>query len=234
LGEWSYSIDNSVPFNVRISMLGSQERSSRMLSAAAIIARFREGCPLDDGGSDVFNCYETLLDIIGGSRNALEISRLLNIPEARIKSYAGEIVDLLLFNEGNDPYVSLGFPGYGSSADVNRRWKSLILLYHPDKHSNQRDYAERAKKINEVYERIRSAKEHAAGPESREPVKQVKVRSRAGTGKIRRFKHLRYLPDFILALAVITAVILALIFIGIRRHPDAHFQGTEQTVSVPQ
>jgi hypothetical protein len=214
-----------------MSIYGSQERSSRILSAAAVIARFREGRPLDEGGINVFSCYETLLDIISDSHAALEICSLLGMPEAKVRSYAGEIVDILLFNDGNDPYVSLGLPGYASAAEVNRRWKSLILLYHPDKYPNRREYEERAKKINEAYERIRSARGHVAGLRRPESIKKVQVKNRGGTGKIRGLKHLRYLPDFILALAVIVALISALVLIGILRHPDAQFQRQGQSVS---
>jgi hypothetical protein len=234
LGGWSCSPEKGVPFNVRMSAYGSQERSSRILSAAAIIARFREGRPFDEAGINVFSCYETLLDVIGDSHTALEICRLLGVPEARVRSYAGEIIDLLLFNKANDPYTSLGLPRDTPVGDVNKRWKSLLLLYHPDKYSNRKDYEERAKKINESYERIRSAKEQVVFHHRPVPEKEVNVRNRAVTGKIRRFKHLRYLPDFILALAVITAVISALIFIGIPRHQDEHSQGAGQTASVPK
>jgi DnaJ-domain-containing protein 1 len=217
------------------TMYGAEERKSRMLSAAAVIARFKDGRPLGDGNSNIFSCYETLLDITGNSHASLEVCRLLKMPEAKARVYAGEIIDLLLFNRKNDPYLSLGLPGDTPIADVKRRWKSLLLLYHPDKYSNRRDYEERAKKINESYERIRSAKGHVAvGPGQPEPIKKVKVRRRVGTKKIRRFKHLRYLPDFILALAVITALISALIFISILRHPDERSQRAVQTVLVPK
>jgi hypothetical protein len=229
LGIGSYSFEKSVPFNVRMSIYGSQERSSRIISAAAVIARFKDGRPLDEGGNNVFSCYDTLLDIIGDSRTALEICRLLSIPEAKVRSYAGEIIDLLLFNRDNNPYMSLGLRRDTPVVDVNRRWKSLLLLYHPDKYSNRRDYEERAKKINEAYGKIRSARGHVAGPERPVSVKEVKVKS--STEKIRLVKHLRYLPYFILALAVITAVISTLIFINVRSHPDAYSQSAGQAVS---
>jgi DnaJ-domain-containing protein 1 len=211
-----------------MSIYGSQERSSRMLAAAAAIARFKDGRSLDDGTGNDSNIYETLLDIVGDSHTALEICRLLSIPEAKVRSYAGEIIDLLLFNKANDPYVSLGLPRDTPVAAVNRRWKSLLLLYHPDRYLSRRDYEERAKKINESYERIRSAKGHVASPEP-VPVKKVKVKS--SIEKIRLVKHLRYLPYFILALAVITAVISALIFVNILGHPNAYSQKAGQAVS---
>jgi hypothetical protein len=215
-----------------MSIYGPQERSSRILSAAAIIARFREGRPLDEDGMEVFSCYETLLDIIGDSFTAGKICALLGVPEANVRSCAREIVDLLLFNRANDPYLSLGLPRDTPLAAVNRRWKRLLLLYHPDKYSNRKDYEELSKKINESYERTRSAKKQPTLHQRPAQVKEVKAGNRAGTGKIRRFRHLRYLPDFILAIAVITAVIMALIFIGIPRHPDAQSRRSGQTVSV--
>jgi hypothetical protein len=198
---------------------GSQGGSSMMLSAAALIARLREGCPLEGSGIDVFSCYQTLLDIINDSNAASEICRLLNMPETKMRSYAEAIVDLLLFNKGNDPYMSLGLQGDASDEEVNRRWKSLIFLYHPDKYWNQRDYEERAKKINEAYERIHSARRQMTRPQHTAPVKEVKIRKRTGDEQIRHFKLLRHLPGIILAVAVMIAIISALMLIGSLRHP---------------
>jgi hypothetical protein len=212
------------------TMYGTKERRSGMLSAAIIIARFKDGRPLDDGSNNIFSCYETLLDIIDNSHAALEICRLLNISEAKVRSYAGEIIDVLLFNRKNDPYLSLGLPGDTPVADVNRRWKSLLFLYHPDKYSNRRDYEERAKKINESYERIRSATGRMVGPERPVAVKIVKA-SRIVSERMRLLKRLRYLPDFLLALAIMAAVISALIFVSILRHPDARSHRAVQAVS---
>jgi DnaJ-domain-containing protein 1 len=208
-----------------------RDEKEKILPAAAMLARFRAGRQLDDGYHNVFESYETLLDIIGGSHTAQEICRLLKTPEAEIRTCAGQIVDLLLFNRGNDPYVSLGLPGRGTAEEVNRRWKSLILLYHPDKYANQRDYEERAKKINEAYERIRSANRNVPGVESPAPLQKVKVRRLPGSGSLRHFRPLRYLPDIILALVVMTAVISALILIGSLRHSDTHSRGYGQTAS---
>jgi hypothetical protein len=230
-GVWDRYFQKNVPFSVRMSIYGSQERSSRTLSAAATIARFKDGRSLDVGTGNVFSAYDTLLDIIGDSSAAPEICRLLSIPEAKVRSYAGEIIDFLLFNKANDPYLSLGLPRDTPFADISKRRKSLLSLYHPDKCSNCRDYEDRAKKINEAYERIRSAKGQVTYSVRSAPEKEVKIRSRAGTGTIRWLKYLKYLPDFILALAVITALISALIFIGILKHPDAHFQREGQAVS---
>jgi DnaJ-domain-containing protein 1 len=233
--EGVFDVQQQTPAGASMSafrtMYGAEERRSRTLSAAALIARFKDGRPLDDGSNNIFSCYETLLDIIDNSHAAVEICQLLSMPEAKVRSYAEEIIDLLLFNGKNDPYLSLGLPGGTPVADVNRRWKSLLLLYHPDKYSNRRDHEERAKKINESYERIRSAKGHVDGPGLTASPKKVKVKSRAGTGRMRLLKRLRYLPDFILALVVVGAVISALILISILRHPDDRSQGVVQPVS---
>ncbi len=203
---------------------------SAILSAAKSISGFREGRSLREITGDTFEAYETLLDIIGGSHTASRISGILEIPEAGIRSDAQKIIDLLLFNTENDPYTSLGLPGYASPAEVNRRWKSLIVLYHPDKYRNQPGYEERAKRINEAYENIHSAGGRRIVTGSRAPatIRKTPVGRSRGPRRIRRFRYLKYLPDFILALAVIIAIISTVIFINYRNHPHALSQTEEQ------
>lgn len=203
---------------------------SAVLSAAKTICNFREGRSLRDISRDIFGSYETLLDVVGGPHAAGKISGLLNVPEAGIRSDAQKIIDFLLFNSENDPYITLGLPEHASAPEVNRRWKNLIVLYHPDKYRNQPGYEERAKRINEAYEKI-----HSTGGTQILPKKNAAIRAgktmagrSGGPGRIRRFRYLKYLPDFILALAVITAIILTVVFIGYLRHPPAQPQAEEQ------
>lgn len=192
-------------------MYVTEKREDEITATARTILRFKELKRLDDIHESVFRHYESIIDVIedsDGADAARKISALLHIPPAAVRNYAEQIIDLLIFNKENNPYVRLGLPGFGSAEEVYRRWKRLILLYHPDKYFTQPIYEERAKKINEAYEKIRSLRgkrvhftklgNNRYGAGRRRPVK---------CKKIRRFKYLKYLPELILALVVIAALI---------------------------
>ena len=126
----------------------------KVLATATLIRRFHERCSLDEIYDKAIRCYETLIEVIQTPDTARDISALLNIPADTIKYYAGAIIDILLFNNKNDPYLSFGLNRDARLSEVSRRWKSLIVLYHPDKYLNQKIFEEKAKKINELYEEI--------------------------------------------------------------------------------
>jgi len=74
---------------------------------------------------------DTLIESIEKQETAEEISALLGIPTVTIKEHAEAIVNILLFNKEDDPYLSFGLNTDAPLSEVSRRWKSLIVLYHP-------------------------------------------------------------------------------------------------------
>ncbi|GAH69555.1 unnamed protein product, partial [marine sediment metagenome] len=54
-----------------------------------------------------------------------------------------------------DPYAVLGLPHSASLADVNKRYKQLSMIYHPDKEGG---YESAMKLLNAAYESIRREK----------------------------------------------------------------------------
>ena len=123
-----------------------------LLTTATLIRRFHEQCLLDEIYDKATRSYETLIDVIRKPDTAREISDILNLPVATITDDAESIINILLFNKENDPYLSFGLAKHAPLSEVNKRWKNLIVLYHPDRYSNKQLPEERAKKINEIYE----------------------------------------------------------------------------------
>ena len=128
-----------------------QNRKIKLLAASRLIYRFDEQCSFDEIYERALRCYEILLDVFESPDTSKEISELIKLPELKIKRHAEAIIERLLFNKENDPYISFGMERYANLDDISRRWKRLMMLYHPDKYSDKVKYEEKAKKINEAY-----------------------------------------------------------------------------------
>ena len=187
----------------------ASSRTLRVLTTTTLIRRFHEQCPLDELYDKAVRSYETLIDVIQNPASASEISALLNIPEDTIKHYAEAIIDILLFNNENDPYLSFGLKRYAPLSEVNRRWKSLIVLYHPDKYLNQKIFEDKAKKINEIYEEIQKIQERRIISNSLNSIVKVSLPRSDQTYHVR---YLKNIPYIIIALAMIIAIFSIFLF----------------------
>ena len=180
-----------------------------MLTTATLMRRFHEQCPSDELYDKAVRSYETLLDVRGKKRIAEEISALLNIPEATLREYADSIISALLYNGNDDPFLSFGLEKNAPLSEVNKRWKTLIVLYHPDKHADQ-GAGQKVNKVNDVYDRI----QRLQGQDMHlRPFTSIRVPDRQGRGTLPHDRHFRYLPLIIIALAAIIAVLSILLFI---------------------
>jgi len=187
----------------------ASSRTLRVLTTTTLIRRFHEQCPLDELYDKAVRSYETLIDVIQNPASASEISALLNIPEDTIKHYAEAIIDILLFNNENDPYLSFGLKRYAPFSEVNRRWKSLIVLYHPDKYLNQKIFEDKAKKINEIYGEIQQMQEQRQYSKS---LNTVSGMSHPKNDQAYYVRYLKNIPYIIIALAIIIAILSILLF----------------------
>ena len=138
----------------------SANTNLKVLATATLIRRFHERCAPGEIYEKAIRCYDTLIESIEKQETAEEISALLGIPADIIKRDAETIINILLFNKENDPYLSFGLNRDAPLSDASSRWKSLIVLYHPDKYLNHTIAEEIAKKINERYEEIQRLKKN--------------------------------------------------------------------------
>ena len=181
----------------------------RLLTTATLIRRFHERCPSDELYDKAVRSYETLLEARGKRHTAGEIAALLDIPEVTIQHYADAIISQLLFNREDDPYLSFGLKKNAPLPEVNKRWKTLIVLYHPDKHKDQGTNGRKVKKVNEMYDRI----QRLQGQDRHlSPFTPFRVPGLQGRGAIPQGRHYRYLPSIIIALATAIAVLSILLF----------------------
>lgn len=195
---------------------GDGDRELILLMAAGLISGFQQSSP-GEIYEKAHKCFDILMDVLEDSDTARSIGSIINRPVTAVKDSVQTIIDLLLFNRGKDPYMSLCLPRYADDAQVTRRWKRLIVFYHPDKYSDRRRYEERAKRINAAYEETQKKGE---GSRLDEDLRTITRRSAdyvlTGLSKrnaVFRYKYLRRLPFFILVFSLFITVISILLFI---------------------
>jgi hypothetical protein len=198
------------------------DREFNSLVAAGLVCGFRQNSP-PEVYEKALKCFDVLLDVLEDSGTAGKISAMIDSPAAAVRESVLTIIDLLLFNAGNDPYMSLCLPRYAGEDQVNRRWKRLIVSYHPDKYPGRREYEERAKRINEAYETIQKAGEGFHVDEAlRTIIKRNAdytylndeiLKQFSGRETSPSYKYLRRLPAVILVSSLFIAIISILLFI---------------------
>jgi hypothetical protein len=181
----------------------SGNNNLKILATATLIRRFHEHCSISEIYDKAIRCYDTLIESVEKMETKEAISALLDIPADTIKRYAENIINILLFNKENDPYLSFGLNRDAPLSEVSRRWKSLIVLYHPDKYLNQSIFEEKAKKINELYEEIQMLNKNNIYYNSFNNASSI---SPPESSRIFHFMSLKYLPLLIMGTAMIIAI----------------------------
>ena len=158
-------------------------------------------------------CYDLLLEILEGKDMADHNTQ-------EIRHVVEEIVDLLLYNSSNDPFIALGLPYNADKETIRSRWKRLLCLYHPDRYSNKLLFEERAKRINEAFKETahfkrpqttnRAARERSHGRS--ENRKRTFHSSRTNTS-LRSSSFLRHLPLFVIGLAILLVSLSVFLFV---------------------
>lgn len=198
------------------------DRKREIFMTASLINKLNEGCHIDEVYKRSIECYETLLNLIEKPEVKEEISGLIKQPREKIENIAKRILNLLLFNKENDPFLSFGITKDATYDEIRKRWKRLLMIYHPDRMSDQKGYEEIAKRINQVYKEIEEIKKKSPRDYNKETVtrerKKVIKNEDIYYPSDRYFhsKYLRYLPTFIIVIAIsITIFTIVLLFIRI-------------------
>jgi hypothetical protein len=186
-------------------------RKLKKLSFARFIQRFEQGCPLDEVYERACRSYDILIDILDHPNSAQDIAALAHMQAHKIEAIAEEIFDLLLFNRENNPYLSFGFQKYAPLFYIEKRWKRLLILYHPDKHINKKSYEDKAQKINEAYEKIKNMKTRNSYAEEFKDTNFFYTYPQSTRGY--HSKYFKNIPRYIIAFAAMLAVISVFLFI---------------------
>lgn len=195
-----------------------KDRKLRILATARLIKSGQEGSSLDY--ERALRCYDILIEALEDPETSKELSDITGATVEQVREISETIIDSLLFNRERDPFRSLGLPGNTDREALNKRWKRLLRLYHPDRFFNQKEYEEKAKKINEAFNEA-TARLSQKAPQETGKVSASRghpFSERAG-GAVRAegdlrdiFRYSRYIPAFISILTFTVAVLVTIVF----------------------
>ncbi|GEM_PF-6992153 len=171
----------------------------------------------------VLDLYDLMLRILEDESFAERAAAIANKERVELIGRIEDIIDILLFNNMGNPYVSLGLPEYADKTTAKERWKRLITLFHPDKYQNQAVYEERSKRINEAYRELSDFKKPSRdGSAQYRNFDSGRWRqyqySRAGTrpaskGASGRENIFRHLPLIVISLSLVISIITITLFV---------------------
>ncbi|MEW6002613.1 MAG: DnaJ domain-containing protein [Nitrospirota bacterium] len=96
--------------------------------------------------------FDAFIDMLNDTEDVRKYLSLKNIEKKYVFRHVRDILYRLHFNREDDYYLTLGLPCNATDSRIRKRWKDLMLLYHPDRLRDDSTYStECAKKINEAY-----------------------------------------------------------------------------------
>ena len=157
----------------------------------------------------ILSHYERLLTILEKTETAADVSGLMGLPADKVRDITESIIVRLLFNKSKDAFISLGLRHDVSLSEAHQRWQRLMMIYHPDRQNGGGMHDDRAKRLNEAFAEInKKRKEAVTAWGEKKYTGIIKEREKTDSrAKINNapFRHVRYVPIFILGLAVLIA-----------------------------
>lgn len=188
----------------------SDDREIKVLSLAGLLRRYHEGKADARLLEGALRSCEMLLEVAEQKETPKEIAALLGISEVLVRLYSEELMDLLIFNPEDDPFLSLGLVRQTTANEINRRWKRLIVLFHPDKYPGEKKYEERASRINWAHKK---ALEIISDPSFYTEVPDINS-FLVTASVVPDFRPLRIIPTAIMAAAIVAAVLSLALFVA--------------------
>jgi curved DNA-binding protein CbpA len=222
--------------------------------AFRVIFQSYRGVPPERLFSEAIRCFDALIGISHNTDAVRDFADRQGMGHKYLVDGANFIISKMHFNPENNYYTTLGLPQNVSQNELRERWKSLMLLYHPDRHMEGEEWvSERAKKVNEAYSTLKDDSKRREY--DRKMFKQVhhtkSSRPQVKPGRTSRkpvlsfatnpawIRTKKYLPMMLISLYTIAA----LIFIGslTRQNQSSHLESellpekrqTSQTALIP-
>lgn len=189
----------------------TRDREYKLLLASGLICSYERNT-LDELYHKALKCFDILIDILEDAETARNVSSLVSRPITSVQSSSRAIIDLLLFNKEADPSVSLGLPRNADKTEANRRWKRLMMHYHPDRYPDDNAYEEKAKMINQAYEKLHRGQGGGSYFSVTQSATQHELH---GADQANNVSVRRKVPAFILTLAIFACIIFLWFFISI-------------------
>ncbi len=120
--------------------------------ALEFIGEVRGGISWERFSIKVVRNFDAFIDLLGDAPGAKSFLAQSSIDRSYVIDNLNKILDRVYFNPENDYYFTLGLPHNVTADQIHDRWKSLMMLYHPDRHrSDGGNWVSCTSKINEVY-----------------------------------------------------------------------------------
>jgi hypothetical protein len=197
-----------------------KDGSLKIFYVAGLIRRFYDGCALGEIYDKGPRCYDVLLSLLEDPQSIERVSEITKLSKNNIKDAAAKIVRLLLFNKRHDPFLSLGLLEGATMEETKKRWKRLLMVYHPDRSLDLHNNEEMAKGINQAYEDLMNLKNDAGLHRAyMQNISNEAMEFSLKTGlkdfplRLKQYKYGKYLPAFILLVIVLFTIITAVLFI---------------------
>ena len=130
------------------------DKNFRLLSAAALINKVKNGISVEELHKDAERKFDTLIEILSDTftDNAVLSERGYSV--ADLKQISLLIFNRLISASNPDPYITLCALEGSSLKEIKRRRNKLLHIFHPDRNWYENSDGTKTRKINEAYDKI--------------------------------------------------------------------------------
>ena len=158
--------------------------------ALEFIGEVRGGISWERFCMKVVKNFEAFVDLLNDTQEAQRFLAQRSIERRYVVENLDRILEKTHFNPEDDHYLTLGLPHNATGEQIHDRWKSLMVLYHPDRNRDSDRHAVKyASKINEVYSVLKDTGKRADYDRTimrKKPYSAGPQISRGKTGAIRK------------------------------------------------
>lgn len=119
-------------------------------NALEFIGAVRAGISHDRFCTYAVRFSDAFIDMLNDTEDAQNFLSLRRMSRTYVQTNVKAVLARLHLNRENDHYLTLALPRTATEAQIHRRWKELMRIYHPDRNTEE-DAAICAKRINEAY-----------------------------------------------------------------------------------
>jgi curved DNA-binding protein CbpA len=138
----------------RFSVNGKDEKKLTYTRALEFIGEVKAGISWERFRIYGIAYADAFIEMLNDSEDLREFLSAKGISREYVSGHVRNILYQLHFNRENDHYLTLALPHTASEVQINKRWKDLMLIYHPDRNPGD-EAAESAKRINEAYNTLK-------------------------------------------------------------------------------
>ncbi|MBI5181965.1 MAG: DnaJ domain-containing protein [Nitrospirae bacterium] len=136
----------------RFHINDSDEKDLIYNKALEFIGEIRGGISWEKFCASAIQYADAFIDMLNDTKEAVEFLSSKDIEKDYVFKNIRDIFYRLHFNKANNYYLTLAVSRNAAQEEINKRWKELMLIYHPDRNMDNIKYAtDCSKKINEAY-----------------------------------------------------------------------------------